>query len=107
MHMKYVMWVLRGLVAIAAAAVTVGAILGVMITLEAAPWGGMSPGFALINQTMIVSVPLVPFGIVVTALWPRWWPVPVAALLWTIAATIITDPTKFDFVFTWLLGFSG
>lgn len=101
--MMYVLYLVRGLIALLGAFVTYAAIKGVMITYAAVPWDGMAPLAAFFSQSLIVSIPAIPFGLVVMMIWPRAWAVPLMALLWTIAATMLSDPEKFDFIFDWVL----
>lgn len=105
--MTYVFYFLRGLVALLGAVLTYAAVKGVLTTYAAAPWQGMEPLAAFFSQSLIISIPAIPFGLVIMMVWPRAWALPLAALLWTIAATVLSDPEKFDFIFDWVLSLGG
>lgn len=105
--MKYVFYLFRGLIALLGALITYAAVKGVMTTYAAAPWDGMAPVAAFFSQSLIVSIPAIPFGLVVMMIWPRAWALPLMALLWTFAATMLSDPEKFDFIFDWVLRLGG
>ncbi len=101
--MKIVLYIGRALVAALGALLTYAAVKGVLITYGAAPWTDMAPLAAFFSQSLLISIPAIPFSLMVMMIWPRAWPLPLAALLWTIAATMVSDPQKFDFVFNWFL----
>lgn len=103
--MKVVLLILRVLMGGVALVLTYAAVKGVLATVETSHWQDLEPWVALIWQSMIFSIPAMGIGLVIAAVWPRLWPLPLAALLWTIAATMLTEPARLDFFFNWVLSF--
>ncbi len=79
-------------------------VVGVWQTDLGADYGPLKTFFA---RSIVVSIPALPLGLVLTALRPWLWPVPVAALVWAVGATVLVDPQRFDFAIEWLLQFSS
>lgn len=80
-----------------------GAIRGVAGVWQADPWAALGPFQTFFGRSLGVSIPAIPLGLVLTAIWPRLWPAPLAALFWTIAATALAEPSRFDFLIEWML----
>lgn len=71
----------RGLVGIAAIALGVVATAMVASALPAVPFAELGPRQWL-DLSAVAATYLLPFALYFFALWPRVWPVPVAAIAW-------------------------
>ncbi len=105
--MKVLLYAGRALVAALGAALSYIAVERALASAALAPWAEMAFPERFYSQSLIISIPAISIGIIGMAIWPRSWPLPSIALLWTVAATMLTDPQRFDFVFEALLQLSG
>ncbi len=80
--------------------------LGLLDVWQADPWAEMGPILSILGRTQIVALIAIPLGGFLAAIWPRLWPLPLAALLWALIVTVLIEPGEFDFLINWLLGFT-
>lgn len=86
---------------------TYATVVEVVAVWQANPWAEYDPLQAFFRRSMVVSIPAIPIGLVLAALRPNLWPLPLAALIWTSSAAVLIEPQEFDFVLEWLLQFSS